>query len=139
MGGCITAGKRKEKHESVEYLSRKQITFDLNQNALSKHYPRPKFTINPRYYKKAYKDISRFMKENSFEHRQYSVYTSKEPLTMYDVVELMDKLAGKMPWLYSCVNEIDVTDIGEQHSIKEILGRLTSQKDYSIVKSKQED
>lgn len=127
------------KNTSKEYLSRKQITFDLNQNALSKHYPRPKLTINPRYYKKAYRDISCFMKENSFEHRQYSVYTSKEPLTIYDVVELMDKLADKMPWLYDCVNEIDVTDIGEQHSIKEILGRFTNQKDYSIVKSEQEE
>lgn len=51
----------------------------------------------------------------------------------------MDKLADKMPWLYDCVNEIDVTDIGEQHSIKEILGRFTNQKDYSIVKSEQEE
>jgi hypothetical protein len=46
----------------------------------------------------------------------------------------MDKLAKKMLWLYPCVNEIDVTDIGEQHSIKQILGEFTEQKDILIIK-----
>lgn len=121
-----------------EYLSRKQITFDLNQKALSKNYPRPKITINPNFYKKAYKDISQFMRKNGFEHRQYSVYTSKENLTTYDIATLMEKLAREMSWLYPCVNEIDVTDIGEQHSIKEILGEFTQQKDISIIKEQNE-
>lgn len=125
-------------NETGEYLSRKQITFDLNQKALSRNYPRPKITINPKFYKKAYKDISQFMKENGFEHRQYSVYTSGENLTTYDVVGLMEKLAAKMPWLYPCVNEIDVTDIGEQHSIKEILGGFAQQKGILIIKAQTE-
>lgn len=118
-----------------EYSSRKQITFDLKQEALSKNYPRPKFALSPTFYKKAYKDIGHFMSENGFEHRQYSVYVSKEPLSTYDIANLMDKLANKMPWLYPCVNEIDVTDIGEQHSIKEILGEFTQQKDVALTKA----
>ena len=48
------------------------------------------------------------------EHRQYSVYTSKNSLTTYGIVDLMEKLSQKLPWLYLCINEIDVTDIGEQ-------------------------
>lgn len=114
--------------------NRKQITFDLSQKALAKNYPKSKITINPKFYKKAYKDISQFMKVNGFEHRQYSVYTSKDCLTTYDIVDLMEKLSKEFPWLYFCVNEIDVTDIGEQHSVKEILGEFSQQEEISIVK-----
>lgn len=121
-------------NETKDGSSRKQITFDLSQKALAKNYPKPKITINPKFYKKAYKDISQFMKMNGFEHRQYSVYTSKDSLTTYDVVDLMEKLSKRLPWLYLCVNEIDVTDIGEQHSIKGILGEFTQQEEISIIK-----
>ena len=102
--------------------SRKQITFDLQQKALKQYYPRPKRSLNPQFYKKAYRDISAFMCANGFEHRQYSVYASKERLDTYDIVELMEKLAGEMPWLGKCAKEVDVTDIGDmQHSIKALL------------------
>lgn len=101
--------------------SRKQITFDLSQKALERHYPRPNFTTNPRFYKKAYADIARFMKKNGFEHRQFSVYISKEKLTEAKVISLMDELAFQMPWLIHCVNQIDVTNIGAQHSLLQAL------------------
>lgn len=102
--------------------SRKQITFDLQQKALRQYYPKPKRSLNPQFYKKAYQDISVFMCANGFEHRQYSVYTSKERLDTYDIVELMEKLAEEMPWLGKCAKEVDVTDIGDtQHSIKDLL------------------
>lgn len=54
--------------------SRKQITFDLSQKDLAINYPRPKITINPKFYKKAYWDISQFMKMNGFEHRIFCLY-----------------------------------------------------------------
>ena len=102
--------------------SRKQITFDLQQKALKQYYPKPKRSLNPQFYKKAYKDISAFMGANGFEHRQYSVYTSNERLDTYDIVELMEMLAEEMPWLGKCAKEVDVTDIGDmQHSIKDLL------------------
>jgi virulence-associated protein VapD len=106
-------------------LSRKQITFDLHQKSLEKYYPQPEFGVNPFFYKKAYSDISDFMEANGFEHRQYSVYTSKEPMSVYGVNKLTEKLASEMPWLNNCVNEIDVTDIKEQHSLKQILEDVT--------------
>ena len=100
--------------------NRKQITFDLSQKALAEHYPRPKHTVNPRYYKKAYSDISRFMKKNGFEHRQFSVYTSIERLTAAKVSALIKKMAMEMPWLAHSVNQIDVTNIGSQHSLLQV-------------------
>lgn len=38
-------------------------------------------------------------------HRQYSVYTSKNSLTTYGIVDLMEKLSQKLPWLYLCMKE----------------------------------
>ena len=109
--------------------SRKQITFDLSQKDLAINYPRPKITINPKFYKKAYRDISQFMKMNGFEHRQYSVYTSKNSLTTYGIVDLMEKLSQKLPWLYLCINEI-----GEQYSVKGILREFINQEEILIIK-----
>ncbi|MDE6014231.1 MAG: hypothetical protein K2H41_00830 [Acetatifactor sp.] len=118
----------------IEKPSRKQITFDLSQDALAKNYPRPQFSINPKFYKKAYKDISRFMKEEGFEHRQYSVYDSREKMTSFDITEMLERLAKRMPWLYPCVNDIDVTIIGKQHSVKEVLGGFTRGENDLYVK-----
>lgn len=102
----------------MERKQRKQIDFDLSENLLKEHYPKPEKTINPFYYKKAYKDISQLMKENGWEHRQYSVYVSKEKLSEVDVNVLMDKIAEKMPWLAKCVKELDETNIGtKRHSL----------------------
>ena len=97
--------------------SRKQITFDLNDNKLKSIYPRPKMTLNPKYYKKAWKDIARFMKKNGFEHRQYSVYASQKEMTGMDVNALIRAMAIRMPWICKCLDAIDVTDIGEQHDL----------------------
>lgn len=70
--------------------SRKQITFDLRQAALKQFYPKKPLSLNPQHYKKAYRDIQRFMEKNGFEHRQYSVYTSIEKLSVADIVHLME-------------------------------------------------
>ena len=101
--------------------SRKQITFDLCTDALKRHYPHQEPPLNPQYYNQAYYDIRRFMKEHGFEHRQSSVYVSLDKLTTLDVVSLTEQLAMALPWLSRCVNEIDVANIGAQHSLKKVL------------------
>ena len=114
--------------------SRKQITFDLSQKALEMYYPRPKTTTNPKFYKKAYMDISHFMSKNGFDHRQFSVYTSKERITNTDIALFMADLAKEMPWLSKCVNQIDVTNIGNQHSLLQILEEATLDLDIDLEK-----
>jgi virulence-associated protein VapD len=125
--------------ENDKNKSRKQIDFDLDQKELEKNYPRPKLTMNPQFYKRAYSDISNFMRENGFEHRQYSVYTSHSALTAYDVITLMEKLATTMPWLYVCVNQIDVTDISEQHSLLYVLAETAKNFGVAIEKNAKND
>lgn len=112
--------------------SRKQITFDLQQEALKKHYPHKAAITNPQFYKKAYSDIQRFMVKNGFEHRQYSVYISIGRMTNLDIMGLMEQLAQQMPWLHLCVNEIDVTNIGAQHGLKQTLETATRELDFDL-------
>ena len=103
--------------------SRKQITFDLSQDALRQHYPRKETAQDPQFFKRAYKDIQRFMDSNGFERRQYSVYVSTEELTALDVAVLTQRMAEELPWLRYCVREITATNIGARHSL---LGLLRS-------------
>lgn len=115
------------KKEIREKSYRKQIAFDLSQQALAQNYPKPAGTTDPRFFKRAYGDISRFMEHNGFEHRQYSVYVSKESLTGFDVRLLVNDLACEMPWLAQCVEQIDVTNIIKEHSLLHALKDATEQ------------
>ena len=102
-------------------MTRKQITFDLSQEALRQHYPRKETAQDPQFFKRAYKDIRRFMEANGFERRQYSVYVSTEELTALDVAVLTQQMAEELPWLRHCVREITATNIGARHSLLGLL------------------
>ena len=104
-------------------MTRKEITFDLSQEALRQHYPHKETAQDPQFFKRAYKDIRRFMGASGFERRQYSVYVSAEALTTLDVALLAQRMAEELPWLRQCVKEITATDIGARHSL---LGLLRS-------------
>ena len=103
--------------------SKKQITFDLSQDALRRYYPHRETGQDPQFFKKAYKDIRRFMEANGFERRQYSVYVSTEQRTSLDVALLAQRMGEELPWLRQCVKDITVTTIGARHSL---LGLLRS-------------
>jgi virulence-associated protein VapD len=105
--------------------NRKQITFDLSDENLKQYYPKPSHTHNPKYHNKAWKDIANFMSNNGFEHRQRSVYASYNPMTNAEVLALIDSMVEKMPWLDKCLNAIDITDIGKQHSLMQVIHRAT--------------
>ena len=104
-------------------MTRKEITFDLSQEALRQHYPHKETAQDPQFFKRAYKDIRRFMEASGFERRQYSVYVSAEALTTLDVALLAQRMAEELPWLRQCVKEITATNIGARHSL---LGLLRS-------------
>ena len=101
--------------------SRKEITFELSQEALRQHYPHKETAQDPQFFKRAYKDIRRFMEASGFERRQYSVYVSAEALTTLDVALLAQRMAEELPWLRQCVKEITATNIGARHSLLGLL------------------
>lgn len=104
-------------------MTRKQISFDLSQDALKRYYPHKETGQDSQFFKRAYKDIRRFMEANGFERRQYSVYVSLQQRTSLDVALLAQRMGETLPWLRLCVKDITVTNIGARHSV---LGLLRS-------------
>lgn len=104
-------------------MTRKQISFDLSQDALKRYYPHKEAGQDSQFFKRAYKDIRRFMEANGFERRQYSVYVSLQQRTSLDVALLAQRMGETLPWLRLCVKDITVTNIGARHSV---LGLLRS-------------
>jgi len=98
----------------VERRYRKAIHFDLDTHCLKRLYP-------GRDYRAAYYDLRRFFAVHGFAHRQGSGYLSETKLTSADIYDLMDELAQAFPWLGECVHKIDVTNIGQQHDLLELL------------------
>ncbi|EOI9586803.1 VapD family protein, partial [Campylobacter jejuni] len=105
----------------------KAINFDLSTKSLEKYF---KDTREP------YSLIKNFMLENGFEHRQYSGYTSKEPINERRVIRIVNKLTKKFTWLGECVKEFDITEIGEQYSLKETIQDLCA-KELNAQQTKQ--
>lgn len=103
--------------DTQEKPRRKQIAFDLSEDKLKKKYPRSKMARSLRYYKKTWSDIARFMAAIDFEHRQYSVYDSKIEMVEIDVYAVVMGMVKAMPWLSSCLDVMDVTDIGEYQDL----------------------
>ena len=104
-------------------MTRKQISFDLSQDALKRYYPHKETGQDSQFFKRAYKDIRRFMEANGFERRQYSVYVSLQQRTSLDVALLAQRMGEALPWLRLCVKDITVTNIGARHGL---LGLLRS-------------
>ncbi|WP_343209424.1 VapD family protein [Anaerolentibacter hominis] len=92
----------------------KALNFDLSTHQLKEHYPGAN-------YRHACDDLRRFFKRNRFTHRQGSGYISDVRMTTADIYDLMDELSLEFPWLGSCVNKIDVTNIGRQHDLTDLL------------------
>lgn len=93
-------------------FTRKAINFDLSTADLKKYF---KNTAE------AYNQIKNFMLQNGFEHRQYSGYISKEAMEDDDVALIAFNLTRQFRWLSPCTQKFDVTDIGDQHDLMDIL------------------
>lgn len=92
----------------------KALNFDLDTHRLKEYY-------SGKNYRQAYGDLRRFFKHHQFSHRQGSGYISDTKLATADIYDLMDELSQTLPWMGVCVNKIDVTNIGRQHDLTELL------------------
>lgn len=92
----------------------KAINFDLSINKLKQHYPGSN-------YRKAYEDLRRFFVAHGFSHRQGSGYLSNEKLTGADIFDLIDDLTQKLAWVGICIRKIDVTNVGQQYDLVDLL------------------
>ena len=53
------------------------------------------------------------------------MYVSKDPITRAKVNTLVNKMVAQMLWLNKCLNAIDVTNIGRQHSLMKAVQKAT--------------
>ncbi len=106
--------------------NQKAINFDLDTKKLKEVYPK---NISQAYY-----EIRFFLESRGFEHRQGSVYVSKEPMSMTSIDDLMEDMGREMPWISSCAKEVDVTNVGSRHSMLATLseGALFSMEEKGI-------
>jgi len=100
----------------------KAINFDLDTNGLKEFYPR---------YQQAYRELLKFFKERNFSHRQGSGYVSNNKLTSADIVDLIGDMQKTFAWTDSCIKKIDVTNVGAQYDLTELLKQDDDQ-DYSM-------
>ncbi len=92
----------------------KAINFDLDTKKLREYMPR---------YQQAYADLLRFFSKRNFSHRQGSGYVSKEKLTSADIIDVIGELQRTFDWVGCCVKKIDVTNVGAQYDLTELLER----------------
>lgn len=92
----------------------KALNFDLDTRRLKEYYPGAS-------YRQAYDDLRRFFVQHNFSHRQGSGYISETKLGTADIFDLMEELSRLFPWIGNCINKIDVTNIGRQHDLTELL------------------
>lgn len=106
----------------------KAINFDLSTHQLKMLYPGTN-------YRKAYDDLKHFFHQHNFSHRQGSGYISQEKLTTTDIFDLMDDLNSDLPWIGNCTNKIDVTNVGRQHDLTDLLLPLELPEKDSLTSS----
>ncbi len=102
---------------------RKAINFDIDTKKYEKHTGRKAPT--------AYAEIKQFLKKNGFEHRQGSGYVSKNSLDDLRITAIITNMTLTLEWLKYCVKEIDVTNIGKQHSLLDTINKAPVQDNLS--------
>lgn len=105
----------------MEKETRKALNFDLDTKALKTYYCK---TNNPLEVLGAYREIKKFLEQSGFSHRQWSGYTSDEPMTSGEVSFVITELSKQKPWFPECVRKCDVTDIGEQHDLMNVIQKV---------------
>lgn len=88
---------------------RKAINFDINTKEYEK--------ITGKKASNAYDPIKRFLLKRNFIHRQGSGYISKYSLSDVNIFTIIQSMSTELDWLRKCVEQIDVTNIGKQHSL----------------------
>jgi len=61
------------------------------------------------------------LERHGFEHRQWSGYRSLAALSTINIIDVLDDLITELPWLIGCAHKIDVTNIGREFDMLQVL------------------
>ena len=107
-------------------ITRKCLEFDLSKDKLAEC----GFKVNSKSVKEKlepYTQIRRVMEAQGFEHRQGSVYYSREKLSQEDVHEALKTLAGSLPWFNNCIKKFDTTNVSDTHDIRREFSEIAAE------------
>ena len=102
---------------------RKAINFDIDTKKYEEYTGKKAPT--------AYAEEKKFLKKNGFGHRQGSGYVSKNSLDDLRITAIITNMTLTLKWLRFCVKEIDVTNIGKQHSLLDTINKPYIEDDLS--------
>lgn len=102
----------------------KYINFDLSEKALKERFSN---TREP------YTLIKNFFLKNNFEHRQYSGYISKKPLSSYQLNNIAKKLSRELTWIKDCMIKFDVSNVSNELDLKEIMTKEASLQNIKLL------
>ena len=78
-------------------------------------------------YPAGYKMLKKALKKHGFIHRQGSGYISKDRLDSTEITDIIEQVTKQNLWLADCVKKIDVTDIGRQHDLTDIVREFATE------------
>lgn len=102
---------------------RKALNFDLDTKKYEKY--------TGKHSPTAYAKIKRFLQKNDFEHRQGSGYISKKSLNDGKIFAIIQNMSIELKWLGNCIEQIDVTNIGKQHSLLDTINKTSVSNELS--------
>jgi virulence-associated protein VapD len=107
-------------------LHYKAFNFDLDKKALIEAgFLMDSPIISERL--KPYRLIAKEMKKFGISHRQYSGYRSNSPIDEAIAANIAKQLGTNLPWLEKCIQRFDVTNIGEQYSVQEVIEQAAAE------------
>lgn len=92
----------------------KALYFDIRINDLKKFFPK-------KNYLGAYADIKQYLLRHSFTHEQWSGYHSINRMSDLEIFDLVQDMANEMPWFSQCINHFEVTNVGTNYNLIDIL------------------
>lgn len=107
-------------------MSRKLITFDLNTSLLKEYYNKS--------YTNAYYEIREYMEKNGYEHRQGSVYISKESVSLQDALLYLQDMMNHFNWLEVCANKMDIANLSKQYDVLEMINSINKENRFEQQK-----
>lgn len=60
---------------------------------------------------------------------------SRKKLAQADIIDLLDLMNTELPWMSDCVTKIDVTNIGAQHDLKDMLREMSVASEEELLSS----
>lgn len=126
-------GKAEEKSIEKDTPTRKAINFDLVYEALRQSYFRK--DGQPKEVTEAYHELGRFLQQHGYEHRQGSGYTTPDKISYAQVLNMVDSMTERFPWLAKSVGAIDVTYIGRTYDLLSVV----KERRHDIAYHKAED